>query len=34
VNTNKALNGVPSIGIDYSAFPRARTIMLGANILF
>lgn len=34
VNTNKALNGVPSLGIDYSAFPRARTIMLGANITF
>jgi len=34
VNTNKALNGVPSLGIDYSAFPRARTIMFGANIMF
>jgi TonB-dependent starch-binding outer membrane protein SusC len=34
VNTNKQLNGVPSLGIDYSAFPRARTILLGANITF
>lgn len=34
VNTNKSINGVPSLGIDYSAFPRARTIMLGANISF
>ncbi len=34
VNTNKSLNGVPSLGIDYSAFPRARTILLGAAISF
>ncbi|MBI1225665.1 MAG: SusC/RagA family TonB-linked outer membrane protein [Bacteroidetes bacterium] len=34
VNTNKSLNGVPSLGIDYSAFPRARTILLGANVSF
>lgn len=34
VNTNKSLNGVPSLGIDYNAFPRARTILIGANISF
>lgn len=34
VNTNKALNGVPSLGIDYNAYPRARTILLGANLTF
>jgi TonB-dependent starch-binding outer membrane protein SusC len=34
VNTNKSLNGVPSLGIDYSAFPRARTIQLGLNVSF
>lgn len=34
VNTNKALNGVPSLGIDYTAYPRARTFTVGANIAF
>ncbi|MCB9340259.1 MAG: SusC/RagA family TonB-linked outer membrane protein [Lewinellaceae bacterium] len=34
VNTNKALNGVPSLGIDYSSYPRSRTILIGANITF
>ncbi len=34
VNTNKSLNGVPSLGIDYTAYPRARTWTLGANIAF
>lgn len=34
VNTNKALNGVPSLGIDYTAYPRARTWTFGANISF
>ncbi|MBO0931120.1 SusC/RagA family TonB-linked outer membrane protein [Fibrella aquatilis] len=34
VNTNKAINGVPSLGIDYTAYPRARTITLGANLAF
>ena len=34
VNTNKSLNGVPSFGIDYSAYPRARTWTIGANVSF
>jgi TonB-linked SusC/RagA family outer membrane protein len=34
VNTNKALNGVPSAGIDYGAYPRARTITLGLSATF
>lgn len=34
VNTNKAINGVPSLGIDYTAYPRARTITVGANLAF
>jgi iron complex outermembrane receptor protein len=32
VNVDKSINGVPSFGIDYSAFPRARTVSLGLNI--
>jgi TonB-dependent starch-binding outer membrane protein SusC len=34
VNTNKSLNGVPSLGIDYTAYPRARTWTMGANFTF
>jgi len=34
VNTNKELNGVPSRGIDYTAFPMARTVTIGVNIGF
>lgn len=34
VNTNKQLDDVPSLGIDYSAYPRARTYSVGANISF
>ena len=34
VSTNKAINGVPSFGIDYTAYPRARTLTVGANISF
>nr|WP_293842687.1 SusC/RagA family TonB-linked outer membrane protein [uncultured Arsenicibacter sp.] len=34
VNTNKSLNGVPSLGIDYTAYPRARTWTLGASFTF
>ena len=34
VNTNKAIDGVPSFGIDYTTFPRARTWSIGANISF
>jgi iron complex outermembrane receptor protein len=34
VSTNKQINGVPSIGIDYTSYPRARTISLGLNVSF
>jgi TonB-dependent starch-binding outer membrane protein SusC len=34
VNTNKSLDGIPSLGIDYTAFPRARTITFGVNARF
>jgi iron complex outermembrane receptor protein len=34
VNTNKQINGVPSLGIDYTAYPRARTWMFGVNVSF
>ena len=32
VNVDKNINGVPSFGIDYSAYPRARTITLGLTV--
>jgi TonB-linked SusC/RagA family outer membrane protein len=31
VNTNKAVNGVPSAGIDYAGYPSARTFTFGVN---
>jgi iron complex outermembrane receptor protein len=34
VNVNKSLNGVPSLGIDYTAFPRPRTLTVGLNVTF
>lgn len=34
VNTNKSLNGIPSFGIDYTPYPRARTVTFGANVSF
>ncbi len=34
VNVNKAINGVPSLGIDYTPYPRARTILFGINVSF
>jgi iron complex outermembrane receptor protein len=34
VNVDKSINGVPSFGIDYSAYPRARTITAGLDITF
>ena len=34
VNINKAIDGVPSLGIDYTAYPRARTFLIGANVSF
>lgn len=32
VDTEKTLNGIPSAGIDYLAYPRARTFTLGLNV--
>jgi len=34
VSTNKQINGVPSAGIDYNAYPRARTITFGVSASF
>lgn len=31
VNVDKALNGVPSLGIDYIGFPTQRTVLFGVN---
>ncbi|WP_375418432.1 SusC/RagA family TonB-linked outer membrane protein [uncultured Hymenobacter sp.] len=31
INTNKAVNGVPSAGIDYTGYPTARTFTFGVN---
>ena len=34
VDTPKALNNIPSAGIDYTSFPRSRTFTLGLNATF
>lgn len=34
VNVPKSLNNIPSLGIDYTAFPRARTVTLGISATF
>ncbi|HND87696.1 MAG TPA: SusC/RagA family TonB-linked outer membrane protein, partial [Saprospiraceae bacterium] len=34
VNVNKQIDDIPSLGIDYNAYPRARTISVGANVSF
>jgi iron complex outermembrane receptor protein len=34
VNINKSLNGIPSAGIDYGTYPRARTFLVGGSISF
>ena len=34
VNVNKSLNNVPSLGIDYTSFPRPRTLTVGLNVTF
>ena len=31
VNVDKALNGIPSIGIDYIGYPTQRTFLFGVN---
>jgi TonB-dependent starch-binding outer membrane protein SusC len=34
VNTNKSIDGVPSLGVDYTSYPRARTFTFGVNASF
>jgi iron complex outermembrane receptor protein len=34
VNGNQAINGVVSYGIDYLAYPKARTVIVGLNLTF
>ncbi len=34
VHVSKPMNGTPSLGIDYTAYPRPRTVMLGLNARF
>lgn len=34
VNTDKSINGIPSLGIDYTAYPSARTFSVGVNVGF
>ena len=34
VNTNKAIGGIPSLGIDYTSYPRSRTFTFGASVSF
>jgi iron complex outermembrane receptor protein len=34
INTNKDINSVPSRGIDYTAYPKARTFTFGLNAGF
>lgn len=34
VNVNKQMNDVPSLGIDYGGYPRARTFSLGLSATF
>lgn len=32
VNTDKSINGIPSLGIDYTAYPRPRTVSLKVQL--
>lgn len=32
VNTDKQVNGIPSVGIDYIGYPSARTLLLGISL--
>lgn len=34
VNTDKSFNGFPSLGIDYTQYPKARTFTIGVNATF
>ena len=34
VDTDKSLNGIPSAGMDYLAYPRDKSYSLGINVTF
>jgi len=34
VDTPKPIDGVPSLGIDYTSYPRAKTFIIGASVKF
>ena len=34
VNTDRAINGISSYGIDYLSYPKARSIIFGLNVSF
>ncbi len=34
VDTNKVKDGIPSAGIDYLSYPKARTFAVGLNVTF
>jgi iron complex outermembrane receptor protein len=34
VNVSKSIDGIPSLGIDYGAFPTARTFTFGVSVGF
>ena len=34
VSVSKPINGIPSVGIDYTAYPRATTVTFGLNATF
>lgn len=34
VNTDKSIGGIPSLGIEYTPYPTARTILVGLNVSF
>ena len=34
VNTDANIDGIPSLGIDYTSYPRARTFLLGLDVGF
>jgi len=34
INSDASSNGVPSLGVDYSSFPKSRTFTFGVNLQF
>jgi TonB-dependent starch-binding outer membrane protein SusC len=34
VNTDRTINGISSYGIDYLAYPKSRSFILGLNVTF